>query len=92
MNRGHDPAYPEVTTVTVGKSDCSKSGCSDMMNLELPLDATISRVAVEVAGENLAVIVQYSHGNSSKLDEGGAVTDLLVIDWNIFKQKLDIVR
>jgi len=88
LNRGHHPAYPEVTTVTVGKS-----GCAGKMNLQLPLDATISRVAVEVAGENLAVVVRYSHGDSSRLDEDGeAVTDLLVIDWDTFKAKLDIVR
>jgi hypothetical protein len=63
------------------------------MDLELPLDATISRVAVEGAGENLAITFQYSLRNASQGEEGGAVFPrLLVVDWKKFRTKLEIVR
>lgn len=63
------------------------------MDLELPLNATISRVVVEAAGENLAVTFQYLFPNASRNEEGGAVLPrLLVVDWKKFRTKLEIVR
>jgi len=95
LNRANDPALasPEVSAITVWKSDrlCTTQNAG-RMDLELPLDATISRVAVEAAGENLAITFQYSLPNASR-DEGRAILPrLLVVDWKKFRTKLEIVR
>jgi hypothetical protein len=93
LNRANDPASPEVSAITVWKSDrlCTAQNAG-RMDLELPLNATILRLAVEAAGQNLAVAFQYSLPNASR-DEGGAVLPrLLVVDWKFFRTKLEIVR
>ena len=82
LNRAEDPVHPGLSNITVWKYDrLLTKEHAGRMDFELPLDATISLVAVEAAGENLAITFQYSLRNASRDEESGTVLPrLLVVD------------
>ncbi|KIM45496.1 hypothetical protein M413DRAFT_24689 [Hebeloma cylindrosporum] len=83
--QSRDPAYPGGSKLVIGRYDCSRRELnSARATFRLSLGETVSRVAMEAAGENLAISFQ------SRAQHGEDLTNFYVFDLDTFRSKLEI--